>query len=189
MTHRHFTVNKPAGMISQFVNNKTRKKKLLSDLHDFPEGTMAIGRLDTKTEGLLLLTTDGKESARITGTAIEKEYWAQVDGIITDVAIEQLQNSVTIGVQGEEYKTKPAQAKRLSDVSDLPRSEFRIRAERHGPTSWISLTLREGKFKQVRKMTAAVGFPTLRLVRVRIGKLHLGDLEVGNVSEVNQLMV
>jgi len=176
-------------MISQFINNRTRKKKLLSELHDFPEGTMAIGRLDSKTEGLLLLTTDGKESTRITSSAVEKEYWAQVDGSITDEAIEALQNSVTIGNEGRLYETKLAKAKRLTNVSELPSSEFRIRNERHGPTSWVSITLTEGKFKQVRKMTAAVGFPTLRLVRVRIGELHLGDLKVGEVCEVNALKV
>lgn len=189
MPHRHFIVNKPAGMISQFINNRTRKKKLLSELHDFPNGTMAIGRLDSKTEGLLLLTTDGRESARITGASIEKEYWAQLDGIITDEAIERLEKGVTIGIEGTLYSTKTAKAKRISDSSQIPHSEFKIRSERHGPTSWISITLTEGKFKQVRKMTAAVGFPTLRLVRVRIGKLHLGDLNVGATLEVTQLKV
>lgn len=189
MTHRHFLINKPAGMISQFINNKTRKKKVLGELFLFPEGTMAIGRLDTKTEGLLLLTTDGKESARIRSEAIEKEYWAQVDGIITENAIAQLQKGVLISNEGKDYMTKPALAKKLDDVSSLPPSSFKIRDERHGPTSWVSLTLREGKFKQVRKMTAAVGFPTLRLVRVRIGKLTLGQLKLGEVQEVNSLEV
>lgn len=176
-------------MISQFINNKRRKKRVLGDLYPFPLGTMAIGRLDAKTEGLLLLTTDGKESARIRSKEIEKEYWAQLDGEVTDSAIEKLQTGVLIKNEGVDYLTKPAKAKRITDVNRLQPSNFKIRDERHGPTSWISLTINEGKFKQVRKMTAIVGFPTLRLVRVRIGKIQLGSLKLEEVLEVTNLKV
>jgi len=83
----------------------------------------------------------------------------------------------------------PAKVKVIDDISSLPTTDFKIRSDRHGPTSWLSITISEGKYKQVRKMTAAVGFPTLRLVRVRIGKLTLGKLKLGEVVELNELTV
>ncbi|APG66477.1 ribulose phosphate epimerase [Tenacibaculum todarodis] len=179
-------IHKPWGMISQFVNPAKRKKKLLGELYDFPEGTMAIGRLDVPSEGLLLLTTDGKVSAEIRSQKYEKEYYVQVDGIITQTAIEQLRNGVEIGFNGKKYTTKPSKAFLIEDPKFPLRSQ-KIRDERHGPTSWISIIIREGKFRQVRKMTAAVGFPTLRLIRVRIGDIQLNDLEVSGVIEVDNL--
>lgn len=185
--HRHFIIHKPWGMISQFVNPAKRKKKLLGELYDFPEGTMAIGRLDVPSEGLLLLTTDGKVSAEIRSKKYEKEYYVQVDGIITETAIEQLKSGVEIGFNGIKYTTKPGKAFLIEDPKFPLRSQ-KIRDERHGPTSWVSIIIREGKFRQVRKMTAAVGFPTLRLIRVRIGDIQLNDLEVSGVIEVNNFI-
>ncbi|MFQ3305640.1 MAG: 23S rRNA pseudouridine2457 synthase [Polaribacter sp.] len=185
--HRHFIIHKPWGMISQFVNPAKRKKALLGDLYDFPEGTMAIGRLDVPSEGLLLLTTDGKVSAEIRSNKYEKEYYVQVDGLITENEIEQLKSGVEIGVKGEKYITKPGKAFRIEDPQ-FPKRSQKIRDERHGPTSWISILITEGKFRQVRKMTAAVGFPTLRLIRIRIGKIKLNNLEVAGVKEVSQLI-
>ena len=184
--HRHFIIHKPWGMISQFINPAKRKKKLLGDLHDFPEGTMAIGRLDVPSEGLLLLTTDGKVSAEIRSQKYEKEYYVQVDGIITETAIEQLKIGVEIGFNGKKYITKPGKASIIEDPK-FPLRSMKIRDERHGPTSWVSIIIREGKFRQVRKMTAAVGLPTLRLIRVRIGKIELGNLEISGVKEVENL--
>ncbi|MDG1227033.1 MAG: pseudouridine synthase, partial [Polaribacter sp.] len=169
-------------MISQFINPAKRKKKLLGDLYNFPKGTMAIGRLDVPSEGLLLLTTDGKVSAEIRSHKYEKEYYVQVDGIITQKEIEQLKNGVEIGFNGKKYKTKPGRAFLINDPKFPLRSQ-KIRDERHGPTSWVSIVIKEGKFRQVRKMTAAVGFPTLRLIRIRIGEIKLDDLEIGGVKE------
>ena len=188
--HRHFMIYKPYGFLSQFINNQTkRKKKLLGELDfDFPEGTMAIGRLDVKSEGLLLLTTDGKVSDFITTRGgVEKEYYVQVDGAITAEAIEKLQNGVEIGIHGEKYITKPCKVKLIA-TPDLPNRTKKIRDERHGATPWISITLTEGKFRQVRKMTSAVGFPTLRLVRVRVGDILLDNLQSGEVIEVEGLV-
>ncbi|ARV16904.1 ribulose phosphate epimerase [Polaribacter sp. SA4-12] len=176
-------INKPWGMISQFVNPAKRKKKLLGDLYDFPEGTMAIGRLDVPSEGLLLLTTDGKVSAEIRSHKYEKEYYVQVDGVITEEAIEKLKTGLEIGIKGEKYITKPGKSFSIEDPK-FPLRSMKIRDERHGPTSWVSIVIREGKFRQVRKMTAAVGFPTLRLIRVRIGEIELGNLEIEGVKEV-----
>ena len=174
-------------MISQFINPAKRKKKLLGDLYNFPEGTMAIGRLDVPSEGLLLLTTDGKVSAEIRSNKFEKEYYVQVDGIITQKEIEQLKNGVEIGFSGKKYTTKPGKAFIIEDPKFPVRSQ-KIRDERHGPTSWVSIVIKEGKFRQVRKMTAAVGFPTLRLIRVRIGEIKLDDLEISGVKEVDCFM-
>lgn len=181
--HRHFIIHKPFGYLSQFVCEH-KKKKLLGELFDFPEGTMAIGRLDEDSEGLLLLTTDGKTSELVRRKDVEKEYYAQVDGLITDEAVEMLQQGVEIGSGEKVYKTLPCTANKLVPAPNVSERSRKIRDERHGPTSWVSITVTEGKFRQVRKMTAAVGFPTLRLIRVRVGQVHLADLPVGGVREV-----
>ncbi|MEN8124867.1 MAG: pseudouridine synthase [Bacteroidota bacterium] len=184
--HQHFIIFKPFGYLSQFINNQSKRKnkKLLGDLSSFPEGTMAIGRLDEDSEGLLLLTTDGIISEHIRSSKFEKEYFVQVDGEVTEEAIKRLQNGVEIGFAGKKYITKPCKAFKLKHSPNLPERGKRIRDERHGPTSWVSITLREGKFRQVRKMTAAVGFPTLRLVRIRIGNIKLDKMKIGEVIEV-----
>ena len=148
---------------------------------------MAIGRLDVASEGLLFLTTDGMVSEIIRSSKYEKEYFVQVDGEITDEAILQLKKGVEIGFEGKKYTTKPGKAFLIDDPKFPLRSQ-KIRDDRHGPTSWISVIIREGKFRQVRKMTAAVGYPTLRLVRIRIGTITIDDLKNGEVQEVNQLL-
>jgi len=116
--NKHYVLHKPYGYLSQFVNNQTRRKnkKLLGDLYPFAEGTMAIGRLDETSEGLLFLTTDGKVSAHIRSQNIEKEYYVQVDGIPSDAAIAQLQSGVEIGFDGKRYKTKPCSAHKIDSV-------------------------------------------------------------------------
>ena len=182
--HRHFIIHKPYGFLSQFLYELKRKKRLLGELYDFPDGTMAIGRLDEDSEGLLLLTTDGKESEAIRSKKVDKEYYVQVDGVITQHAIDEMKSGVEIGFNGGKYKTKPCQAFILCEIPNFGPRGKKIRDERHGPTSWASITVNEGKFRQVRKMTAAVGFPTLRLVRVRIGNVHLNYLQAGQVREV-----
>lgn len=185
MPHHHFILHKPYGYLSQFVYELKRKKKLLGELYDFPEGTMAIGRLDEDSEGLLLLTTDGKMSEMVRSKKVDKEYYVQVDGIVTQKAIEKIKNGVEIGFEGTKYLTKPCGAFIVNEIPNFGPRGKKIRDERHGPTSWASITVNEGKFRQVRKMTAAVGFPTLRLVRVRIGSVYLNDLKSGEVREVD----
>ncbi|WP_418513122.1 pseudouridine synthase [Corallibacter sp.] len=182
--HKHYKIYKPYGYLSQFVNNqnKRKNKKLLGELYDFPDGIMAIGRLDEPSEGLLLLTTDGKISDYIRSSKVEKEYYVMVDGLITNDAITKLGLGVEISVNGKPYKTKPCPVEKLENHPNVP--ERFVRDERHGPTSWIKIVLREGKFRQVRKMTAAAGFPTLRLVRVRIGDFILGSMKPGDVIEI-----
>ncbi|MGL3001880.1 pseudouridine synthase [Flavobacterium sp. RSSB_23] len=187
--HHHFLLHKPYGYLSQFIYELKRKKRLLGELYDFPEGTMAIGRLDEDSEGLLLLTTDGKVSEQIRSKKVEKEYFVQVDGVITPEAIEQIKKGVEIGFNGTKYVTKPCEAFILNEVPNFGPRGKKIRDERHGPTSWASIIVNEGKFRQVRKMTAAVGFPTLRLVRVRIGNVHLNNLQAGEVREVKNFEI
>lgn len=185
-SHRHFIVHKPYGFLSQFIYEGKRKKNkgLLGELHDFPEGTMAIGRLDEDSEGLIFLTTDGKTSHNVRSKKIEKEYYVQLDGIITDEALNKLKQGVEIGVNGVKYKTLPCKAFRLTPPPYFPERIKKVRDDRHGPTCWVSITISEGKNRQVRKMTAATGFPTLRLFRVRIGNTELKNLKAGDVIEV-----
>lgn len=179
--HQHFKIFKPYGFLSQFVPETRKKKKVLGELFPFPDNTMAIGRLDHDSEGLLLLTTDGMKSFQVRDKGIEKEYYVQVDGEITKEAISQLQNGVEISVNGTKYLTLPCKAFVLENEPELPARGFKIRDARHGPTSWISITICEGKNRQIRKMTAAVGFATLRLVRVRIGDIHIDSMIAGEV--------
>lgn len=187
--HKHFKIYKPYGYLSQFISNasKQQSKKFLGDLYDFPEGIMSVGRLDEKSEGLLLLTTDGKMSDFVNSQKVDKEYYAQVDGAISEDAIEQLKSGVEIGFNGKKYQTKPCKVFKLDAVPELQIRSQKIRDDRHGHTTWVSITLNEGKFRQVRKMTSAVGFPTLRLVRVRVGNIHLSTMGVGDVVEMECL--
>lgn len=179
--HQHFKIFKPYGFLSQFVPETRKKKKVLGELFSFPDKIMAIGRLDHDSEGLLLLTTDGMKSFQVRDKSIEKEYYAQVDGEITQDAISQLQNGVNISVNGTNYLTLPCKAFVLENEPNLPARGRDIRGSSHGPTSWISITICEGKNRQIRKMTAAVGFATLRLVRIRIGDIYIDNMIAGEV--------
>ena len=147
---------------------------------------MSVGRLDLQSEGLLLLTTNGKLSDRICRSGIEKEYLVQVDGLITEKAMVSLRSGVSIAVKQSNHQTKPCAVYALEKEPELPKRYKPIRDPRHGPTSWLSITLTEGKFRQIRKMTAAVGFPTLRLVRIRIGPFAIDDLQPGQFRVVSQ---
>jgi 23S rRNA pseudouridine2457 synthase len=202
LTHHHYKLFKPDGFLTQFkfVGKRKQKQRCIADLdHDLPASTMAIGRLDEDTEGLLLLTTCGKLSNWVCSTSIEKEYWAQVDGTIDDAAITALCAGVEIGIRGDAgalpsapYQTRPCEVCRVptaaAEAAFAPR---RKRVQASGPaeaarTSWVSIALREGKKNQVRKMTAAVGFPTLRLVRVRVGGVGLGDMVAGELRSLQE---
>lgn len=137
MEHHHYILHKPYGYLSQFVNNQTRRKnkKLLGELYNFPDGTMAVGRLDEDSEGLLLITTDGKLSDEIRSRKIEKEYYVQVDGEINESAIENLKNGVEISIYGKKYTTLPCEA-RIINPPDFPprtkKSEERIMDQHPG---------------------------------------------------------
>ena len=187
-SHQYFRLYKPFGYISQLLSNdlrQARKKKFLGALFDFPKGVMAVGRLDEKSEGLLLLTTDGKWSDYINRSGIEKEYYAQVDGPIQQSAIDQMARGVIIGINGQKYKTRPCEVGLVKEPPNFPDRGKKIRDERHGPAPWIRLVITEGKFRQIRKMTSEVGHPTLRLVRVRVGPYSLDGLLYGQVDKIN----
>lgn len=178
-------------MLSQIRSKdpKEQNKRLLCELHDFASGIMPVGRLDEKSEGLLLMTSSGKLSDQINRSGIEKEYFVQVDGLITEGAIDILKSGVDIGLSGSMYRTKPCEARILKNAPVFTEPDPRLRIGRHRPASWISIVLREGKFRQIRKMTAAVGYPTLRLIRVRIGSIELGNLKPGEVQRLDSLIL
>lgn len=188
--HSHFKIYKPFGILSQLTSGEERqlrKKRFLSELYDFPKGIMPIGRLDEKSEGLLLMTTSGTLCDFINNSGIEKEYWVQLDGIIERTAIDALKSGVTIGIFGKKYRTKSCEVEKLATAPSLPQAPSKLRIGVHRPTSWIKIVLTEGKFRQIRKMTAAVGYPTVRLVRVRVGPICLGECLEGSVIPIPHL--
>jgi 23S rRNA pseudouridine2457 synthase len=120
---------------------------------------------------------------------VDKEYYVQVDGIITQEAINMLKIGVEIGFNGSKYITNRCEAFLVEETPNFGLRGKKIRDQRHGPTSWASITVNEGKFRQIRKMTAAVGFPTLRLIRVRVGSVFLDNLQSGEVIEVSDFQI
>lgn len=179
--YSYYLAYKPYGMLTQFTDGEGRKT--LSDLGRFPKDVYAVGRLDMDSEGLILLTNDKKINHYLLDPEFrhEREYFVQVEGIPAPEHLYKLERGVVI----EGRKTLPAKAKLLASPPSLPERIPPIRERKTVPVSWISLSLTEGKNRQVRKMTASIGFPTLRLVRVRIGKLTLGGLQPGEVREIN----
>ncbi|MFA7419185.1 MAG: pseudouridine synthase [Melioribacteraceae bacterium] len=176
---KYFILNKPYGVLTQFTDDDNRPT--LSSLFKFSKDVYPVGRLDMDSEGLLLLTNDKSMTDYLLNPKHkhEREYYAQVEGIPTKEALQKLCSGVVI----EGKLTLPAKAKLIDDPNFPPRVPP-IRERKSIPTNWISLTLIEGRNRQVRKMTAAVGLPTLRLVRVRIENLILDDLKVGKVKEI-----
>jgi 23S rRNA pseudouridine2457 synthase len=173
--------NKPFGVLSQFTDKSSATARAtLSDYIDVP-GVYPAGRLDRDSEGLLLLTDDGRLQARIADPQFKlpKTYLVQVEGEIDEVALDRLRHGVTLN----DGPTRPAEAERI-DSPDLWPRDPPVRYRKSVPDGWISLTIREGRNRQVRRMTAAVGFPTLRLVRWQIGEWSLGGLAPGEWREV-----
>lgn len=174
---------KPFNVLTQFSGEKP--DETLQALHyDFPKDVYPMGRLDKDSEGLLLLTNDKRLNHKLLDPKFkhEREYWAQVEKIPTAAALEQLSK----GVKLNDGPTLPAKAKLLEAEPELPPRNPPIRFRAAIPTAWLSLTLIEGRNRQVRRMTAAVGHPTLRLVRWRMEHLILGNLEPGQVRELTR---
>jgi 23S rRNA pseudouridine2457 synthase len=172
--------NKPFGVICKFRSESG--ERTLADYIRIP-GVYAAGRLDTDSEGLLLLTDDGALQARISSPRFKlpKVYWAQVEGIPTEDAIAALRKGVDLG----DFVTRPAGARLIDPPENLWPRDPPIRYRAKIPTSWLELTLREGKNRQVRRMTARVGFPTLRLVRASIGNVCVQGLGLGESREID----
>jgi len=177
---RYIALHKPYGVLSQFTG--APREQTLAQF-GLPKGIYAAGRLDKDSEGLLLLTDDGPFKNRLLHpkSKHKKIYWVQVEGIPTQAELKQLQQ----GVEIKGYRTKPCTAFAIPDP-DLPPRVPPIRTRKSIPTSWLSITLHEGKNRQVRRMTAKIGFPTLRLIRVQIEGLKLGELNAGEWCPVSK---
>ncbi|NMB81607.1 MAG: pseudouridine synthase [Ignavibacteria bacterium] len=175
----YFVINKPYGILSQFTDEDGRKT--LGSIFNFPKDVYPVGRLDMDSEGLLIITNDKFLTDYILNpkNKHEKEYYAQVEGIPDNEALTKLREGVVI----EGKKTLPAKVKLIDEPDFEPRVPP-IRVRKTIPTSWLSITITEGRNRQVRKMTAAVGHPTLRLVRVRIKNLMLGNMKSGEVRKL-----
>lgn len=171
--HTYLLFHKPYGVLSQFSGDGGRPT--LRDFIAIPD-VYPVGRLDHDSEGLMLLTDDGPLQHQLSDPkfAHPRTYWVQVEGEITDGALDQLRKGVAV----QDYVSRPAQVRRIPPPPVPPRNPP-IRVRQSIPDGWIALTLTEGRNRQVRRMTAAVGFPTLRLIRCAIGELALADLAPG----------
>jgi len=177
---------KPYEVLSQFSESGT-KKTLAHFFNDLSKDIYPVGRLDFDSEGLLILSSDKQLSHQITDPKFEhpRTYYVQVEGAISDKALKQLSDGVIIRIDGKDYRTKKAAARLLEEIPELPKRTPPIRFRKSVPTSWISLRLTEGKNRQVRRMTAAVGFPTLRLVRYSIGELNIQNMHPGDYATLD----
>ncbi len=178
---RYIALHKPFGVLSQFTGEEDQKT--LASL-SLPGGVYAAGRLDKDSEGLLILSDDGRFIKKLLDPehGHERVYWVQVEGEPLQSDMENLSSGVTI----KKYKTKPCRAAILEPQPDIPPREPPIRVRQAIPTCWIEMALAEGKNRQVRRMTAAVGFPTLRLIRKQVGKFSLGDIPLGEWRDVSR---
>lgn len=170
--------NKPYGVLSQFTPEG--RWRGLKDHIDLP-GVYVAGRLDADSEGLLLLTDDGVLQARIADPRfkMEKTYWVQVEGVVDDKALNALRRGVTLN----DGPTLPARARAIPEPDNLWPRNPPIRERKSIPTAWLELVIREGRNRQVRRMTAAVGLPTLRLIRAAVGPYHVAGLAPGTWQE------
>lgn len=173
--------HKPYGALSQFTPDGSPNRTLAE--FAFPKNVYPLGRLDADSEGLLLLSDEPGLNTLLLHpkNAHPRTYWAQVEGLPTPAAFAKLSQGVTIG----DHQTLPCRAWLLDPQPQLPPRDPPIRLRKRVPDCWIGLELREGKNRQVRKMTAAIGHPTLRLIRVRLGRLELGDLPKGQWRQLN----
>ena len=186
---QYFIVYKPYLVLSQFTSQLN--KQTLADYFAVPKNVYPVGRLDEDSEGLLILTNDEQLNHRLLNPSFahEREYYVQVDGAITKEAIQQLQQGVEINVSGKMYKTKKCRVELFKEAPTVPERNPPIRFRKEIPAPWIKMILAEGKNRQVRKMTAKVGFPTLRLIRSRIEEIELGNLQPGKMIELPQKII
>jgi 23S rRNA pseudouridine2457 synthase len=184
---QYFIIYKPYQMLSQF--SPKEGKSTLSDLdYSFSKNIYPVGRLDYDSEGLLILTNDSTVNKKILNPEFshEREYWVQVENIPTEKNLDDLRKSVSINIDGKKYLTKNCKASLFENEPDVPLRIPPIRIRKNIPTAWLKIILTEGKNRQVRKMTAAIGFPTLRLIRYRIKNINIQFLNPGEVKEISQ---
>lgn len=184
--HQYYIVYKPFQVLSQFTS--TGGKRSLKDFFAVAPDCYPVGRLDLDSEGLLILTNDAALNHRLLNPrfAHAREYWVQVEGAVSMTPARQLEAGVTITVDGKPYRTRPCTVKIFPAAPPVPDRDPPIRYRAQIPTTWISMVLREGKNRQVRKMTAKVGHPTLRLIRRRIEGLDLNGLGPGEMRQMNE---
>jgi 23S rRNA pseudouridine2457 synthase len=184
--NRYFIINKPFNMVSQFVS--THDVGLLGDLDfDFPEGTHAVGRLDNDSEGLLILTTNKKVTCLLflSDEPHKRAYLVQVNNVLSDENLKRLQNGINIRIKtGVTYTTSPCDVSIVTNPEELYDMGERLTA--WPPFTWLLITITEGKFHQIRKMIAATGHKTKRLIRISIEDLELGGLKAFGVRELEE---
>lgn len=185
----YYIIYKPYNILSQFTAEAG--KKSLKDLYAFPKDVYPVGRLDADSEGLLLLTNDSELNNQLLNPVFKhkRSYFVQMEGEITTLALQQLITGVIIKINDKLYHTKSAQAEIITEPVSLPERTPPIRFRKNSLTSWIKLTLIEGKNRQVRKMTASIGYPTLRLVRYSIEDLQLQNMEPGQVIQLSKNVI
>lgn len=184
--YKYFAIYKPFNVLSQFSNEG--EKKTLKDLFAVPNDVYPIGRLDYDSEGLLILTNDKRLNHKLLDPlhSHEREYWIQVEGIPEASDINRLSAGVEININGKSYRTKKCKVDLFDRIPAVAERIPPIRVRKNIPDSWIRLTLTEGKNRQVRKMTAKAGFPTLRLIRFRIEKITIDELLPGEMMSYTQ---
>jgi 23S rRNA pseudouridine2457 synthase len=183
---KYYIIYKPYLVLSQFTDSSG--KATLADFYNFGKDVYPVGRLDYDSEGLLILTNDNYLKTQLLDPKNEHKriYYAQIEGKITEQAIKNLKNGIEISVNGAKYITKPCEAKAMLTLPDIPERNPPVRYRKNIPDSWIELILTEGKNRQVRKMTAGAGFPTLRLIRSAIEDLELNKLKPGQVIQISK---
>ena len=183
---RYFIIYKPCQTLSQFTS--TLNKKTLADYFSVPRNVYPVGRLDEDSEGLLILTSDKKLNHRLLNPAFEheREYWAEVEGEITEEAVTLMQQELQLNIKSKVYHTRSSIVHIFYETPGIEDRNPPVRYRKNIATSWIKIILKEGKNRQVRKMTAKVGFPTLRLIRYRIEDIELGKMKPGNIIELSQ---
>jgi 23S rRNA pseudouridine2457 synthase len=187
---KYYLLHKPFGMLSQFTREGGHPS--LADVDfDFESDVYSVGRLDTDSEGLLLLTNDKRLNSELLSpeNGHPRTYHAQVEGTPDFSDLRTLQNPMIIKIKGKEFKTRPCKVSVLDPQPNYLDRIPPIRVRKSIPDTWVSITLTEGKNRQVRKMTAYAGFPTLRLIRESIGPFKLKDLKAGEVKELSEVEV
>lgn len=167
------------------------KDTLASFFKNIAKDVYPVGRLDYDSEGLLLLTNDKTLNHRLLNPLFvhERTYWVQVEGIPTETGLQQLRKGTFINIDGKDYKTKPAKVMWMKEAPEVPERNPPIRHRANIPTSWLAITLTEGKNRQVRKMTASVNLPTLRLIRHSIGNVTMGAMQPGEIWKADSNII
>lgn len=187
--NRYYVISKPFGFLSQFTK-EVPDHKVLSDLFKFPKDVYPVGRLDRDSEGLLLLTNDKRMNKDLLDPSSKKKktYWVQVEGVPSNSDLDTLRNGrLTIRINKKDHKCAPAKLRLLGETVDLPDRNPPIRTRENIPTFWVQIELTEGKNRQVRKMFAKIGYPVLRLVRVKIGGINIEGMQIGDVRELTKI--